>query len=87
MYSNFFFGPWVTIVGLLALSFVSARKVLRCFQFRSRKDNVSASSNTAGSYFSAGLSSHESSSSSSSSFSNSGDVTDVFFENIFLLRL
>lgn len=84
--SDLFLGPWVlvTVVGLLALSFVLARKVLRCFEFISRKDDVSASSNTAGSYFSAGSSSHESSSSSSSSFSDSGDV---FFENIFSSRL
>ena len=48
------FGTWLPVVtsfvGLLGLSFVSARKVERCFEFKSRNDDVSASSITAGSY-------------------------------------
>jgi hypothetical protein len=88
---DLFFGSWqvtffsVTVVGLLA--FVSARKVVRCFEFRLRKDDTSASRTTAGSYFSAGSSSHASSSSSSGSFTNSAESEVFFFENIFSLRL
>jgi hypothetical protein len=86
--SDLVFGPWLVnffaVVGSLGLSFVSARNVVRCFEFRSRKDDVAAPSTTAGSYFSAGSSSHASSSSSSSSFSVS---EDFFFVNTFSLRL
>jgi hypothetical protein len=81
---NIFFRPWLVTVELLVLSFVSTRKVVRWFEFRSRKDDISASRNIAGSYFSVGSSSHASSSSSSSSFS---DSEAFFFENILSLRL
>ena len=80
-----FFSPIPWLVTVEFSSFVSARKVVRWFDFRSRKDDLSASSNIEGSHISAtGSSSHSSPSSSSSSVS---DSEDFFFENIFSLRL
>ena len=48
----FMFRLWSVMVEFPVLSFVSARNVASCFEFRSRKGDISASSNVAGFKFS-----------------------------------